>query len=187
VADTRLQLRAARRALSEAEQDRAASELNKRLSREPRITQSQRIAAYFANDGEIDLSLFLSDCWKAEKSLYFPVIEGDMMHFAPYRSSDHLKKNTFDIPEPATDPDVYCPPADLQTVFFPLVGFDRHGNRLGRGKGYYDRTFGALADKDRRPTFIGVAHSLQEVEIDANTWDVRLDAIITERETIWIN
>ena len=61
----------------------------------------------------------------------------------------------------------------------PLVAFDRAGNRLGQGGGYYDR---ALAGpSDLRPVTIGVAHAFQQVEsVPVEPWDVALDAVVTE-------
>ena len=78
------------------------------------------------------------------------------------------------------------PPADASEhipdiVLTPLVGFDRAGNRLGQGAGYYDRAFAACPDAWR----IGIALSVQEVEaIAIDPWDIPLHAIATERE--WI-
>ena len=63
----------------------------------------------------------------------------------------------------------------------PLVGFDKTGNRLGMGKGYYDRTFAENSPFFRRPRLIGLAHSIQEATLIPNLWDVPLDAVFTEK------
>lgn len=63
-------------------------------------------------------------------------------------------------------------------ILMPLLGFDRHGTRLGYGGGYYDRTLAALK---KRPRLIGFAFALQEIDtIPRDTHDVPLDLIITE-------
>ncbi len=73
---------------------------------------------------------------------------------------------------------------NLDAVIVPIVAFDRHGTRLGYGKGFYD-VF--LHDLPRAVERIGLAFSIQEIEyIPALSHDERLDRIITEREIIKI-
>ena len=65
-------------------------------------------------------------------------------------------------------------------VVVPAVAYDRRGNRVGRGKGYYDRLL-----NDTRAIKVGVAYDFQLVdEIDAETNDVAVDYVITERGII---
>jgi 5-formyltetrahydrofolate cyclo-ligase len=67
----------------------------------------------------------------------------------------------------------------------PVVAFDRTGTRLGHGKGHYDRALAGLAARGLRPQIVGIAFAAQEVEvIPAEPHDVRLDWIVTERETL---
>jgi len=69
-------------------------------------------------------------------------------------------------------------------VFLPLVGFDRHGIRLGMGGGYYDRAFAfrRLRSVWHAPLLVGIGYALQEVErIVPAAHDVPLDLVITER------
>ncbi len=56
----------------------------------------------------------------------------------------------------------FCP--GCRTI--PLVGFDTTGNRIGMGKGYYDRTFANVRTRWRKPTLTGLAHSFQQTQID---------------------
>jgi 5-formyltetrahydrofolate cyclo-ligase len=68
-------------------------------------------------------------------------------------------------------------------ILTPLVGFDRHGGRIGQGAGYYDRAFARLPGAIR----IGLAWSAQEVErLPLDPWDVPLHAVATECEWIGI-
>jgi 5-formyltetrahydrofolate cyclo-ligase len=63
----------------------------------------------------------------------------------------------------------------------PLVGFDRSGNRLGQGGGFYDRAFAAFPSARR----IGIAWSVQEVDmLPVDSWDEQLHSVITEHERI---
>ena len=75
----------------------------------------------------------------------------------------------------------------LDVVFLPLVGFDRHGVRLGMGGGYYDRAFGfrRLRASWHAPLLVGIGYASQEVErITPAAHDVPLDLVITERGVI---
>jgi 5-formyltetrahydrofolate cyclo-ligase len=68
-------------------------------------------------------------------------------------------------------------------IITPLVGFDRHGGRIGQGAGYYDRAFARLPGAVR----IGLAWSVQEMpQLPLDPWDVPLHAVATEQEWIAI-
>ena len=96
-----------------------------------------------------------------------------------------MRPNRYRIPEPDAR---YCRAMKrqfLSLVLMPLVAFDAKGNRLGMGGGYYDRAFNQTQwpYKTRRPLLVGVAHEFQRVpELPTESWDVPLDAVITERE-----
>ena len=75
------------------------------------------------------------------------------------------------------------PFAEHAVVLAPLVAFDRVGNRLGQGGGYYDRAIGSCAEF--RPVIIGVAHAFQEVDaVPVERWDEPIDAVVTERSMV---
>ena len=90
------------------------------------------------------------------------------------------------MPEPQFDKRLCIKASLLNLVFLPLVGFDREGNRIGMGKGYYDKTFSAKVQSFHAPKLVGLAHSIQETGILPNPWDIPLDAIFTEKEKISI-
>lgn len=72
-----------------------------------------------------------------------------------------------------------APVAEPDVMLVPLLGFDRHGTRLGYGGGYYDRTVAAMS---KAPRLIGFAFSAQEVELVPRApHDLQLDAVVTER------
>jgi len=82
------------------------------------------------------------------------------------------------------------PARELDLVFMPLVGFDGRGNRIGMGKGFYDRHFAyrLLFTHLRRPALIGIAFAVQAVtELPTAPHDVPLDAIVTESSLHWFN
>jgi 5-formyltetrahydrofolate cyclo-ligase len=186
----RRQLRAARRALSPAQQKTAANCLSLKLRCFLPLLRSQHIAFYLPNDGEIDplpLIRFLERCGK---QCYLPRLHPDgsnRIFFIRWRAGESLQKNHLGIPEPM----IYkqkLPAWALQTVLMPLVGFDKQGNRLGMGGGFYDRTFAFKKIRPHsRPLLVGLAHSVQEVpSLTVESWDMPLDVIATEKELLHV-
>ena len=66
--------------------------------------------------------------------------------------------------------------SDMDIILVPLVGFDESGNRLGMGKGFYDRT---LSHAGTRPQVIGLAHDCQEADLVPESWDVPVGMVAT--------
>ena len=187
----RRELRAKRRALTRAQQRRASEQLVRRLAIHPVFLRSQYISFYMAEDGEIDVQLVMMAAERMGKTCYLPVLHplgNKTLWFTRYRPGDHLRKNYFDLAEPTIDKKRIAPWA-LDLVLMPLVGFDRRGNRLGMGGGFYDRTFGfrnrTARVKPRSPVLMGIAHQCQEVAgLTREAWDVALDYIATDGEVI---
>lgn len=182
----RQQLRARRNALSPQQQQRAAQQLTQQLSRHLWFKQAQHIGFYLPSDGEIDPCPLLRLALALGKSCYLPVILAkNRLQFRRVTTHTPLIKNRFGIGEPPAGTQIR-PNWLLDLVFMPLVGFDLHGNRLGMGGGYYDRSFSHSTSQPhpvgRR---VGLAHSCQQVTslIPAH-WDVPLAAIATEQKII---
>ena len=98
-----------------------------------------------------------------------------------------MQANRDGIPEPVAQAGARLRSTDLDVVLVPLLGFDRRGNRLGSGAGFYDRSFAFLGAMQRpaRPVLVGIGYHFQEVaEITPESWDVKLDFIATDRELI---
>ncbi len=73
---------------------------------------------------------------------------------------------------------------DPDLLFVPVVAFDRRGQRLGYGAGYYDLTLATLR-AERQVVAVGVAYAAQEVLfVPAEAHDQALDVVVTESDTI---
>jgi 5-formyltetrahydrofolate cyclo-ligase len=110
------------------------------------------------------------------------------MNFLPFEPRLATATNFFGITEPTGGPARRLLPLQFDTIVVPLLGFDRRGTRLGMGAGYYDRTLRRRIDPARgfrRPRLIGVAYACQELPfIDAASWDVPLDYVVTETQIL---
>ena len=99
------------------------------------------------------------------------------MHFCEYRKNDVLRVNYWGIPEPIKSkiirPDI---------LLVPILAFDKNKNRLGYGKGFYDRYLNKLKRKNKRSLVIGIAFYFQKYKkLPTNKNDFKLDYIITEK------
>lgn len=171
--------------------------------------RANKVACYLANDGEVSLAPVIEALWQRKKMACLPVLFGfgsgpgpgpgpssssgfgnRLMHFAPYVSGSPMLDNQYGIPEPDIAIRHQIKPMGLDIVLMPLVAFDQQGNRLGMGGGYYDRSFSFLkrGKSSRRPRLIGVAYDFQEIEkLASDSWDVPLDAVVTESRLIKIS
>jgi 5-formyltetrahydrofolate cyclo-ligase len=104
------------------------------------------------------------------------------LRFARYRRGDALHANWYGIPEPVHVAAQEIAAADIGLVCVPLLGFDRAGNRLGQGGGFYDRSFDFLLRREAAtPLLLGIGFTCQELPALAReAWDVPLAAVMTE-------
>lgn len=181
----RRELRQRRRDVPPAQRIHAAEAIAARLQTLRVMPAEGYVAGYWAMDGEVALHVWQL---RLPPGLVYclPVLHEDgRLRFAPWRAGDPLVTNRYGIPEPDLGPDACLEPADLALAVLPLVAFDRHGQRLGMGAGWYDRTFAERRDRPGPPWLAGAAYAFQQVDaLHARDWDVALDAICTESDTL---
>jgi len=137
---------------------------------------------------ELDALALLGSPAFSGKQIYLPVISPGLAHtlkFAALQQTTHWRKNRHGIFEPCLRSAALRRPCEMDLVVAPLVGFDASGARLGAGGGYYDRSFAFRNNRARwrRPRLLGLAFERQRREhIAVETWDVRMDAIVTEQK-----
>ena len=185
----RQQLRAKRRSLTPRQQRQSADRLASLVCAQDFFLRAKRVGIYIASDGEIDPAIIADICIQSGKHCFLPVLyplNVNRLHFSRYEYHTKLLPNRYGIPEPSLRYRNIVPPWSLDIIFTPLVGFDRSGNRIGMGGGYYDRTLAFMASGNRpAPKLIGLAHSNQEVSlISTQKWDIPVNQIITDREII---
>lgn len=136
------------------------------------------VALYHAIPGEVQTAGFIEK-WYKKKKILLPVIEGNDLKLLPYTGTDDLKAGAFGILEP-TSVNETTDEKKIDLIIIPGVAFDRQRNRLGRGKGYYDRLLSTLTVPK-----IGICFGFQlENKIPTEPFDKRMDYIITENEII---
>jgi 5-formyltetrahydrofolate cyclo-ligase len=187
----RNQLRVKRRSLTPRQQRQSADKLASILGTQSFFLRAKRVAVYVSNDGEIDPSVIINICLQCGKQCFLPVLHPlgiNRLYFARYHRQTQLVENRYGIAEPSLKQATLAPAWSLDIILVPLVGFDRRGNRMGMGGGYYDRTLAFVtAGNSPAPTLVGLAHSCQEISsISTQNWDIPLNNIITDREIICV-
>ena len=104
--------------------------------------------------------------------------DGNLLKFTEWSEKDVLLVNKFGIPEPIETQKSFFP----DIVLVPLLAFDNNKNRLGYGRGYYDRYLNNLKKLNKKIEAIGVAFSFQNYKkIPSSSYDFKLNNVFTEK------
>lgn len=154
-----------RDSLTPQEQQRGEVLITERLLGHQWYYASEVILAYAAFGSELSLDMLIEEALKAGKLVYLPRIIGEEMHFLRIASLKDLQPGYKGIREPEITAQKYEyteEQAERTLILMPGVAFDVHRNRIGYGKGFYDRF---LSDKPAlQLRSIGVAHQCQVLE-----------------------
>lgn len=166
-----------------AARDAASSLIGTRLLQLPELTRASTVMTYVSVGTEVATRDLLSRLASLGKTLFIPYCRDMHLQLFRLRSVEELVPGTLGIPEPPpelqADPERQGRPEEIDLVLIPGLAFDRYGNRLGQGKGYYDRFLRLL-----RPTALklGLAFDCQIVEdLPRTPRDVPVDAVLTEK------
>ncbi len=142
------------------------------------LSNYQSIALYNAMNDEVNLKATIKH-YIGYKNLYVPKITDDSMEFTKINIGNEVQFNKYNIEEVKTND--YVDLSTIEVMIVPLRAFDKNLNRLGRGKGYYDKVLNNIKLK------VGVAYSIQEVDLVPTEFhDIKLDMIITEKGIVCI-
>ena len=143
------------------------------------------IAGYYPSNYEVNILELLETAKEHSYKIALPVIKSpSTMNFKKWVYKQPLYLNNFGILEPKDTNKNVIP----DFVLVPLVAFDNNLNRIGYGKGYYDRALKKISEIKKNSIFVGIAFSFQKCKkIPVNTHDVKLDYIFTERGIISSN
>ena len=143
------------------------------------------IGGYYPSNHEVNILNFLEEASKKNFKIALPVVQtSTKMCFRSWKIKEPLYVSNFGILEPENGNKELIP--DL--VMVPLVAFDKQLNRIGYGKGYYDRYLSKIKKRKSKAVFLGIAYYFQNHKsIPVNKHDFKLDYIFTERGIISSN
>ena len=147
---------------------------------------ANRIFTYISFGSEIDTIKFIKYALNDNKEIYVPKTDKTKKEMVAIRinSLDNMIVDKWGILEPKhVDKENICKSFDL--IIMPGVAFDRKGNRIGYGGGYYDKYFSQIKDESNKMV---LAYDFQIVNsIKNETHDIKVNYIITNNEFIKIN
>ena len=140
-------------------------------------------ALYCALAGEVPTERIRRAYLAAGARLYYPRVTGrGTLAFYPHREGDGWETGPYGILEPSNPAGVEPRLSGWDIIVVPGLAFDRRGNRLGHGYGYYDRFLGGLPESVPRVGLACAGQLVPEVPVDA--WDVPVHALVTEEGVI---
>ena len=135
----------------------------------PEVTTASVVALFMSTETEPDTSEIIAALLGTGKRVFVPRVRGDEMDFVEIGEGTVFSVGAYGIKEPVGD--AYNGDFDVMAV--PLVAFNDSGDRLGHGKGYYDR----FLQKHSAYT-VGLAFKEQKRNVPVDPWDVPLDLVL---------
>ena len=146
------------------------------LEAHPAFRAANTVLLYHSLNDEVDTHDFIRK-WSNKKQILLPVVVGNELELRLYTGTEDMQISNYGIEEPMRE--AYTDYESIDFIVVPGVAFDQKGNRLGRGKGYYDRLLPHIPSAYKA----GICFPFQLVEeVPAEPHDIRMDIIITINE-----
>lgn len=180
--ELRAGMRALKRSLSPEYKADASAVIFRKIQQMPEFAEATKIMIYHSLSDEV-VTHDIIPLWARNKSVYLPIVEGDDIVVAAYSAHNELQEGCFGILEPSRADIVSESEIDkIDLCIVPAVALSRKGERLGRGKGYYDRFLSR-----HNITKIGVCFAEQLIDsIPTESTDVLMNFVITDKDFIHI-
>jgi len=172
-------VRGARDAVPVDVREKWAERVVRRFLELPEVVRARTVMLFWSFGSEVPTASLIERLHARGVVVALPRIEAGALVPIAFAPGDPTSTTTFGAEEPVAD--ARLDPSTIDVVAVPGVAFDREGRRIGYGGGYYDRFLRGL------PAFtVGLVFGLQVVEQDlpAGRFDLPVDAIVTEDETI---
>lgn len=173
-------MRDLKRAVPPEEKLRLSEGIMRQVERLEEFRRAEVILMYWSMADEVQTHAFV-DKWYKDKVLLLPCVDGDDLRLRRYTGPDCLVAGEqFGIGEPAGSPE-YTDLASIDLIIVPGVAFDRQCNRMGRGRGFYDR----LLKLTPNALKVGVAFDFQLLErIPTEPFDVKMNLVVSNQWTV---
>lgn len=148
-----------------------------RLETHPLFCRAHTVLLYHSLNDEPATHALIDRAYAAGKHILLPVVEGDCLCLYPYSGPEYLTTGPYGIREPANREVSFTRYEDIDLAVVPGVAFDNQGNRIGRGKGYYDRLLPRIS-----ACKIGVCFPFQltDITLPVTDTDVPMNEVICQ-------
>lgn len=174
-----------RDALSAEDRYNLSKKIHKNLFERPEFVSAKQVLCYVDFRSEVSTEKIIEESLKRGKRVFCPkVLSGEWMEFYEVAGKNDLESGAYGILEPLADENrKYAFLENDDLMILPGACFDRTGNRIGYGAGYYDRYLQMYPNLKK----VGICFACQLTEqIWAESTDQKVDMIITEKEVIQI-
>jgi len=175
------------RRLHQQDGERLSGAIFERLVELPQYARARTVLCYVSFRSEVSTHAFFARMWADGKRVVVPYCRAQHLELFCFSNFDDLAPGMLGILEPKPELRVQsqrrAEVQELDLLVIPGLAFDRQGGRLGYGKGYFDRLLlGARADA----LLAAVAFECQLFDnVPMQSYDVRVDAVITENDSYW--
>ncbi len=167
-------IRAQKRAMTQAQIEKASRELGEKLAACPQYAAAKTIYGYMPYNQEVRTVPMLERALAEGKQVAVPKVYGDTMKFILVTDLTQMANSDMGIPEPMADGPVADDPHAM--VLMPGLAFTAKGDRMGYGGGYYDKFLAAEPD---HPT-VALCYDFQLVDyIPTDAYDIPVDLVLT--------
>ena len=175
--ELRKEIRNRKRQLTQEQLGELSLSVISRLRKHPKVKKAKTLLLYYSLPDEVNTHEWIDELVAEGKRVLLPVVVDDKyMIIREYTGRQDLQEGSFHILEPIGKIFPEERYAEIETGIIPGMGFDDKGNRLGRGKGYYDRF---LKKVDSTLYKIGICFSFQKVNsIPTEDTDIQMDEVI---------
>lgn len=172
----RIEIRQLKRACPLEERRRKSLSVWEAVERDEVFQQAETVLTYWSMDDEVYTHDFVNK-WAGSKTLLLPCVKGDELELRYFDGEERLQPGEgYAIPEPVGE--LFTDWGKIDLILVPGVAFDKSGNRLGRGKGYYDKVL-----KQTGAYKLGVCFDFQLVErVPVEPHDVKMDRVVASGE-----
>lgn len=178
--ELRTRLRAVMASIDPDELYRRSAMACRLLIEQPEYQRAEVVLVFFSLPTEVDTMSLVLRAWQDRKRVLAPKVSWEQRRMLPIeiQSIVDVREAAMGIREPTKG--IPFPVADIDLVILPGLAFDPFGNRLGRGKGFYDRF---LAHKDYSAVSCALAVEEQFVEsVPAGPHDMPIDMLVTDKQ-----
>lgn len=171
----RISMRERKERLTSEEHEKQSERLCRKVLSHTAYARARTLMLFYPLADEIDIRPILKHAF-GKKRVLLPVVQGDDLMLSEYQGEKSLtKRGNYGIMEPTEDA-FFKTYEQVDLVIVPGVAFTGKGDRMGRGKGYYDRFLPCVPNACK----IGVCYDFQVVEqLPVEIHDIKMDEVLT--------
>lgn len=172
--ELRKYIRGKKRQFTDKELEELSLPVITRLLSHPAVMSAKTLLMYYSLPDEVNTHDIIMQLAESGKNVLLPcVTDGENMEIREYNNPEDMQEGGFGIMEPTGKP--FTSYDEIDVAVIPGMGFDNSNNRLGRGKGYYDRFLSKVSNVYK----IGICFDFQKLpKIPVSIHDIRMDTVI---------